>query len=75
MAPRRRPLVALLAPLLLLPLLSVPAPVPANRCLWATAIISSFWALEVLPPSKKSKSKSNRCPHCGTWAPKCKVPS
>ena len=49
MAPRRRPLVALLAPLLLLPLLSVPAPAPANRCLWATAIISSFWALEVLP--------------------------
>ena len=49
MAPQRRPLVALLAPLVLLPLLSVTAPAPANRCLWATAIISSLWALEVLP--------------------------
>ena len=40
--------VRVVAPLLH-PLLSVPAPVPANRCLWATAIISSFWALEVQP--------------------------
>ena len=52
-APRRRTsrnyLVLVLAPPLLLPLLTISDPPQAGRAAWATALIAVYWATEAMP--------------------------